>query len=92
MTVLLLLAAAALNLAAAANAQVHLPDYTAGAASVSLVRVVLAAVGLALGYVWAAYMAEPLAATLAFLTGFGVVHVPAAAILFFKRLRGSGKS
>lgn len=92
MTILIPLGLAAAHLTAAVYAQARLDDYTAGARRVWLARLVLAAVGLGLGYVAAAHMAEPLAATLAFLTGFGAAHVPAAAILFLKRQRGSPKS
>ena len=60
---------------------------------VALTRAVLALIGAAFGYAAATSSgAHGLAALLAFLVGFGVVHVPAAIILFFKRARHEGRS
>jgi hypothetical protein len=38
------------------------------------------------------YPGEPALGLLAFLAGFGMVHFPAALILFFKHYRGEGRS
>jgi hypothetical protein len=47
----------------------------------------------ALGYVAAASSrGTGLEMLLAFLAGFGLVHAPAAIILFFKRVRGEGRT
>ena len=83
---------AALFLAAARYAQMRLVDFTATPGKLWLVRSVLIATGIGCGYVGAAMYREPLAQVLAFLIGFGVVHLPASAILLMKGLRGEGPS
>jgi hypothetical protein len=83
---------ALLLLAAAAYAHLQIPRYTAGTARIG--HAVLIVVGLGLGAVSAAIYAEaddPFA-FLAFVIGFGIVHVPTALILWLKRVRGAGKS
>ncbi|MGZ9080234.1 MAG: hypothetical protein ACXW2A_18085, partial [Burkholderiales bacterium] len=77
---------------AAAYAQVRIPRYTAGSGRVALARGVLIAVGLASGVVAAAVYAEPPLTVLAFVIGFGIVHLPAAFILLIKHARGAGPS
>jgi hypothetical protein len=85
--------AAALALAAALYVQLRLPLFTAGAAKLTAARTILFAVGMGCGYVGAQMYREPAAASvLAFLIGFGVVHLPAAGILFLKGQRGEGRS
>jgi hypothetical protein len=85
---------AAASIAAAAYAQYRIERYTAGTAKIWLTRVVLIAIGIALGYVLAT--SDPhthgAAAVFLFLIGLGLVHFPAAFILMVKRGRGSGKS
>jgi hypothetical protein len=84
---------AAAMLLAAVYAHLQIPRYTAGTARIA--RAVLIVVGVGLGAVSSAIYAEEADTTLsilAFLIGFGVVHVPAAFILLLKRLRGTGKS
>ena len=84
---------AILLLAAAGYAQYRIPFHTAGAARIALARGVLIAVGIAFGYVGAsAAGAQGALALLLFLVGFGLVHAPAAIILYIKRARGTGKS
>ena len=84
---------AALLLAAAGYAQHQIPRYTATSEKIMLARAVLLAVGVASGAVSAAiYGIDTVAGLLAFLIGFGAVHVPAAFILLIKRGRGAGKS
>jgi hypothetical protein len=78
---------AALLLAAAAYAQLGIGALTAGRSKVVLTRSVFAAVGIAMGYVASRYAGEGAAAWLAFVQGFGIVHVPAAIILVLKRAR-----
>jgi hypothetical protein len=93
MNVFLLLILALPVIAAAGYAQLQIPRYTAARLRVLLTRAILIATGIALGYVPAViYTKDPLIALLIFLIGFGVVHVPAAFILFIKRERGAGKT
>jgi len=82
-----------LLLVVAAYAQFQIPRFTAGRANARLSRALLAATGIALGSVSAAIVFPDVArALLLFLLGFGVVHFPAALILFFKDARHSGRS
>jgi hypothetical protein len=84
--------AAALVLAAAAYVQLRLPLFTASALRLTLARTVLFAVGLGCGYIGAQMYRELPAAVLAFIIGFGVVHLPATGILFLKGQRGERPS
>ena len=93
MNLFLLIPSAAIALSLAAYAQVQIPRYTATRPATLLTRAVLLAVGTAFGAVAAmTYTVDTLRTALVFLCGFGVVHFPAAFILFVKRERGSGKS
>jgi hypothetical protein len=79
-------------MALATYAQYAIPAHTL-AGRVALTRALLAAIGAAFGLVMAlGYPGEPALALLAFLVGFGMVHFPAALILFFKHFRGEGRS
>jgi hypothetical protein len=78
----------AVMLAAAAYAQYRIPRHTTGGRKALVARAVLAVVGLAFGYVMSAYAQTQAGAWLAFLSGFGAVHVPAAVILYLKSIRG----
>jgi hypothetical protein len=90
---LVLIASAALATVAAVYAQLRIPRFTAGPAKAVLTRSVLALAGLGLGYVSVAqHPGHPLVEFLEFILGFGVAHVPAALILFFKGQRHAGKS
>jgi hypothetical protein len=76
----------------AAYAQYTIPAHTLPG-RVMLTRALLAAIGVAFGFAMTlGYPQEPALALLAFLVGFGMVHFPAALILFFKHYRGEGKS
>ena len=89
----LLIIAAGLAAIVAVYAQARIPDFTAGRAKAALTRTVLAVVGFAVGYLGvAAYPDDRLAALLAFIVGFGVVHIPAGVILFIKGQRRAGGS
>jgi hypothetical protein len=89
----LLIASAALASFAAVYAQLRIPEFTAGKTKVVLARTVLVLAGLGLGWVSASqYPGTPVVELLEFIAGFGVVHVPAALILFFKGQRHAGKS
>ncbi len=83
---------ALLLLATAAYAHRQIPRYTAGTARIG--HAVLIVVGLGLGAVSAAILADGdhSFTFLAFVIGFGIVHVPTAVILWLKRARGTGKS
>jgi hypothetical protein len=91
MTLLLSVLAVAL-LATAAYAHQRIPRYTAGTRRIWVLRVVLFAAGVIFGYASARHVVEPFQIALAFLIGFGAVHVPAAVILFIKQSRGAAKS
>jgi hypothetical protein len=84
---------AALLLATAGYAQYRIPFHTAGATRSAVTRGVLLAIGIAFGYVSAVSSgAQGGLALIMFFIGFGLVHAPAAFILFIKRQRGSGAS
>jgi hypothetical protein len=83
---------ATMLLAVAGYAQWRIGYHTV-ASRVALTRGLLAAVAIAFAFVTtAAAGAKGLMALLAFLAGFGIVHVPAALILFFKHARHEGRS
>ena len=85
--------AAALAILAAVYAHMRIARFTASAGNVVFTHGLLAAVGLGLGIVGAVICAdEPLLALFAFVIGFGIVHVPAALILFFKAQGHASKS
>ncbi|MPZ45855.1 MAG: hypothetical protein GEV05_21205 [Betaproteobacteria bacterium] len=84
--------AATLAVAAAAYAHLRLPLFTAGATKLMAARAILFGLGIGCGYVGAQMYREPAASVLAFIIGFGVVHLPACGILFLKRQRGEGRS
>jgi hypothetical protein len=83
--------AAVVLLALAAYAQVSIPAHTK-ASRVLGTRLLLAGIGIALGAVTALSYPDAALAPLAFLVAFGMVHFPAALVLFFKHLRGEGRS
>lgn len=80
-------------LALAGYAQYRIPEYTAGRGKILLTRASLVGVGVAFGAVSViSASGEDVPGILVFLIGFGLVHTPAAIILFFKREQGAGKS
>lgn len=83
---------AVIMLAFAAYAHRQLPAFTRGGANIATVRLVLLIVGGLFGWLGAAAYEAPLEQILRFCIGFGIVHVPAAVILFIKGQRGAGKS
>jgi len=83
---------ALLLLAAAAYAQKQIPVFTKGRTNIRIARAILILVGIAFGLTAAAYVRSDLPKLLAFAIGFGIVHVPAAIVLFIKGKRGEGKS
>ena len=84
--------AATLALAAAVYVHVRLPLFTAGATKLAAARAILFALGIGCGYVGAQMYREAPASLLAFIIGFGVVHLPASGILFLKGQRGERPS
>lgn len=83
---------AVVMLAAAVYAHRELPVFTRGSANIMTARLVLLIVGALFGWLGAAAYEEPAGQILRFCIGFGMVHVPAAVILFIKGRRGAGKS
>jgi len=83
---------AAVLLAVAFYAQHRVAFHTARPRNIAITRAVLALVGLAAGWVASAYAPAGAPTMLAFVQAFGLVHVPAALILFFKRARHEGRS
>lgn len=94
MSIVILIATTIVLLAAAAYTQLRIGQHTKGAGNRAFLRGVLIVAGGGFGYVTAIHyvQAEGLRALLAFLSGFGLVHVPAAFILFLKHKRGDGQS
>lgn len=86
-----ILLAAAL-LAVALYAQYRIPFHTVGKRKIVLTRTVVAVVGILLGIVAATFAPDRQTAIVVFLQSFGVVHIPAAFILFLKRARREGRS
>ncbi|SAL74881.1 hypothetical protein [Caballeronia telluris] len=87
-----LLVAAALIIGIVCYAHYEIPGFTRGVGKRRTAHLVLIVVGLAFGAMAAYTLNLPMPAWLAVLPGFGTIHVPAAAILGLKRLRGSGMS
>ncbi|CAL8481676.1 hypothetical protein [Caballeronia sp. S22] len=86
------LIAAALSCAVVCYTHYEIPAFTRGTGKRHSAHLVLVAVGLAFGAMCAHTLDLPTPGWLIVLLGFGAVHMPAAAILALKRLRGSGKS
>lgn len=78
-----------LTLFCAAYAHIRLPLYCATARQLWLARSALVLIGIGFGWAMLRFYGqiEPSSPTLIFLSAFGLVHVPAAAILFLKRVR-----
>ena len=80
-------------LAAAGYAQWRIPRFEATRAGAMLTRGILILIGVAFGFASARFYAGPgYPAPLVFLSGFGLVHVPAAFILLLKRERDESPS
>ena len=78
--------------AVAAFAQWRVGDFTSTRARTWLTRAILATLGLGVGLASMRAMQAMGDATVWFLIGFGVVHVPAALVLLLKGLRGEQPS
>lgn len=79
-----------LSLALAGYAQYRLGYHTATLRQAWITRIVLVVIGVGFGWVAVVWtiQPEPWSKAIIFLTAFGMVHVPAAVILFIKRRRG----
>jgi uncharacterized membrane protein len=79
-----------LTLAMTVYAQLRLGYHSATRRQALISRLILIVVGIAFGWTAMIWTNEPAPAwnAVTFLTGFGLVHVPAAAILYIKRRRG----
>jgi hypothetical protein len=86
--------AAVVLVAAAAYAQIGVARFTAGSGKAALARSVLFVVGVAFGYVATTRFADlgRIDQLLVFASAFGLVHAPAAIILFLKKQSAAGKS
>lgn len=76
----------------ACYAHYEIPSFTSGDAKRRTSHAVLIVVGLAFGAMGAYTLDLPLPRWLVLALGFGIVHLPAAAILAIKRVRGAGMS
>jgi hypothetical protein len=92
MEILTMVLAALLLITGALYAQGQIPRYTRGSGRIMLTRALLIIVGIAFGWLGTYEVAGRVPQVLAFLIGFGLVHLPAAVILFIKSRRGAGKS
>ena len=78
---------------AAAYAQVTAARFIARPRHLWGLRIFLACLGIALGWLCARIgLLEGASPSALFFTGFGLVHVPAALVLFFKSRRGESPS
>ena len=66
--------------------------FTRSSSNILISRSLLLIVGILFGWISARDQAGSVNTLLRFLIGFGMVHVPAAVILFIKGQRGAGKS
>jgi hypothetical protein len=77
MSTLLLSISAIVLLMATGYVQYRIPNYTRRRSDANLTRAVLVLVGVAFGYLCTRYAFTRIDAYLAFLSGLGLVHVPA---------------
>lgn len=92
MEILLQSVLALLSFAAVIYAQMQIPAFTDSPGKVVAARGILVLVGIGFGWVGASYVAGEMPRIMVFLIGFGLVHLPAALILFMKGQRGEGRS
>lgn len=83
---------AVLGLTSAVYAHLQARRYIATKAGAITTHLILLGLGLVFGYVTADTYPEPPLRWLAFLVGFGAVHIPPAIVLLIKRARHSPKS
>ncbi|HTF83816.1 MAG TPA: hypothetical protein VL987_04480 [Cellvibrio sp.] len=86
MQILALLLLTCVTLAAAVYTHYRIPYHTTNTRNRWFTHLLLIVVGLAFGWVNSQrYMLSGIEEILAFLSAFGVIHIPAAGILFIKR-------
>lgn len=83
---------ALLLLTAAVYAHRKIPVFTKGRTGIMAARAILVLVGTGFGLLASAYVHGSVPQMLAFLIGLGMVHAPAAVVLFIKARRGEGRS
>lgn len=90
---MILIAIAVLLLVIAGYAQWQIEGFVLDEARALAIRMLLVLLGIAVGIVFArTSLGSDAAPAAVFFIGFGLVHVPAAAILFLKRQRGEGRT
>ena len=80
------------GIAIAVYAHIKIPTFTDSAGKILFTRAALLAVGTAFGMVTSSYVTGTPQTLTSFFTSFGMVHVPAAVILFIKARRGETRS
>lgn len=86
------LLAALVCIAVAAYAQLKIPAFTDSVGKTVFIRLLLIIVGAAFGIVSSLYVTGTPQKLFSFFTSFGMVHMPAAVILFVKERRGETRS
>jgi hypothetical protein len=92
MEIFLLTILAALALIIAAYAHKMIPLFTKRGSKVVITRAILILVGIGFGLTGMAYVQGAILQALVFLINFGIVHIPAAIVLFVKSRRGEPRS
>lgn len=92
MEILLRVILALLLIAVAIYVHTQIPAFTKGRTNRIVARTILLVVGIAFGLTGTRYATGQLSQILTFLIGAGMVHLPAAIVLFIKGKRGEGKS
>lgn len=92
METLLQLISAVVALVLVGYAQARIAQFTAGTGKILIARLILLLVGAGFGFALAEGVEPMLQRALVFIHGFGLVHLPAAVILYIKDRRGAGKS
>ena len=82
---------AVLGLGATFYTHLRLGDFVRGKWQTLGLRFFLAVLGTGVGIMAARIIVQP-TPVLAFLAGFGLVHLPPALVLMLKRMRGEGRS
>ncbi|MGH8728133.1 MAG: hypothetical protein ACREV9_08265 [Burkholderiales bacterium] len=78
---------ALVGLTSAGYAYYRLPAHSKSAAQARWTTILLVVTGLVFGYTMATVYAQEVPPLLSFLAGFGLVHIPAAIVLFIKQQR-----
>jgi hypothetical protein len=75
------------GLVCAGYAYIRLPAHSKSSGQAKWTAALLAVTGILFGYAMASVYATGVSPLIGFLAGFGVVHIPAAIILFVKQQR-----